>query len=117
MNPLLLKFKTIAAQAAYQARLSMRVFISDHGLHDFLIDANTRCSGPAEIAAYALQYFCLEGGKFNGFLVGVQTAIAFLDEHLTGPAQKQQCLVDLKDLLNAGASYQQLLGWVQSYYR
>lgn len=62
----------------------------------------------SEIAADAIVAFCIEDGKFNGFMVGLETVLQFLGETMTPPTDVQQLqlsLRDLKSILDAGGKY------------
>jgi hypothetical protein len=110
-------FKRIAAQVAHQEGFSMRAFINDRGLDDFVEEAAQNGYVPAEVAARALETFCMEEGRFNGFMVGLKTALGFLDEILSGPRDKQKCFTDLRQIMAEGGRWEQFLKWVNGYYK
>ena len=62
----------------------MGAFIGEHGLQDFLVDeADNRDA--IVFAAKDLHHFCVDDGRFSGFLVGLKTALQFLTERLVAP--------------------------------
>jgi len=81
-------------------------------LSDFLIDQVTDSDTPADIAAKALQHFCIEEGEFNGFLPGVQIAVQFLTESYSD-FPPHQCLADLRAILEAGGDEGAIRQWVR----
>jgi hypothetical protein len=113
-------FKAIAAQVAHHHGFGFGQFMGEHGLQDFLLDEVSDDDGPAEIAAKALHRFCVEDGRFNGFLVGVETAIVFLNERMTRPENASQRAVayqDLKSVLDGGGQISSIERWIESHYR
>jgi hypothetical protein len=112
-------FKAIAAQIAHRHGFAFGVFLRDHGLQDFLVDEVTPSDGVAEIAAKALHYFCVEEDRFNGFFIGVETAVQFLNEHLGRPATEAQRAIafrDLKNILDGGGQLAALEQWAKAHY-
>jgi len=112
-------FKAIAAQVAHRHGFSFGLFLGEHGLRDFLLDEVSANDRPADIAAKALRYFCVEEGRFNGFLVGLETAIQFLNEQMIRPANESQRVIafqDLKKILDRGGELASILCWIASCY-
>ena len=81
------------------------VFRRDGGsLREFLGDYVNDGDSAQEVATKIFQYFCLDGGSYNGFQQGVYLALGFLDAILpqNDRSQRGQALKDLKGLLIAG---------------
>ncbi|HYV36445.1 MAG TPA: hypothetical protein VE988_12110 [Gemmataceae bacterium] len=119
MNRYLASFKRIAAQVTCREELSMRLFIGQYGLNDFLVDEAAN-SDPADIAAKALMHFCVADGQFNGFLVGLQTALQFLNEHCDAPnpgRQMRQTLTDLRKILDGAPTLRMIKQWIRGHYK
>jgi hypothetical protein len=63
--------------------------------------------------------FCVEDGRFNGFIVGLKTVLQFLSEHLTAPAPgggMKQSLSDLHQILGQQPTLDSIKQWINSYY-
>ena len=68
------------------------------------------------VGAKIIAHFCVEAGRFNGFLPGIQLAILFLDQLLKKPAQMDAALKDLRKLLDSSPSIESIRQWIESYY-
>ena len=89
---------------------SLRDFLQNH-VHD--------ADNVIEVGAKIIEYFCIEDGKFNGFVDGVRLAITFLDAvaTVTGDhSQRTQSLKDLKQLL-ATSDMNAIRQWVDVNWR
>lgn len=112
-------FKRNAAQAANRHGINMGELIGDHGLNDFLIDEVQPGDDPAEIAAKAIFYFCVDDGRFNGFVAGVEMTIQFLGETQRVPLERQQMAValrDLKSILDTNATAKAIRQWIDAHF-
>ncbi len=119
MNRHLKAFKTVAAQVAHRHGFSFGVFLGEHGLQDFLIDEVGPTDSPADIAAKAIHYFCIEEGEFNGFFVGLETALQFLNESVRrsgDAAQRHLTFRDLKSILDSGGEIPAIREWIKAHY-
>ena len=73
----------------------------------------------ADIAAHALLAFCVEEGRFNGFVVGLKTVLQFLAEQLKPPgpaADMKQSLSDLHQILGSEPTLDSVKQWISTYY-
>jgi hypothetical protein len=117
MNPLVRAFQRAAIQAASLRQFPISVLIKEHGLDDFLIEADAQKYSVQQMAAQALCQFCLDDdGAFNGFEVGILAVMEFLNEQRGRPASWQQGMRDLVTILQKEGSYGALAKWVTSYY-
>jgi hypothetical protein len=119
MNRLIAAFKRIAAQVADREQFSMRLLIGQYGLNDFLVDEADNAD-PVDFGAKVLMHFCVEDGEFNGFLVGLQAALQFLNEHLDAPSsgtQMRRSLADLKRILDGQPTLRAVKQWIKSHYK
>ena len=94
------------------------VFRRDGGnLREFMEDYVKAGDSAQEVATKIIQYFCLDGGSYNGFQQGVQLALGFLDVTVaqSDRSQRVQALKDLKTLLIAG-DVKAIRQWVESNY-
>src|SRR6266404_5938307 len=71
----------------------------DKGLRDFELERRGTNLSARDIARQALVYFCLEDGRFNGFMPGILAVMQFLKECGIGPADSTQAFRDLRDIL------------------
>jgi hypothetical protein len=111
-------FKQIAAQVADRDGVRMATFIGERGLNDFLIDHSGN-TDVADFAAHALLAFCVEDGRFNGFIVGLKTVLQFLGEHLQAPALgtgMKRSLGDLHQVLGSQPTLDSIKQWINSHY-
>jgi hypothetical protein len=118
VNRYVVSFKRIAAQVAHREGVGMGTFIGDRGLNDFLIDQSENAD-VVDIAGKALLAFCVEDGRFNGFIAGLKTVLQFLSEHMEAPAagaSLNRCLVDLHQVLASGPTESSIKTWITSYY-
>jgi len=117
MNPLVRAFRKAAVQAASLRQFPISAFIEDHGLNDFLIEAEAQEYSVHQFAAQALCQFCLDDdGEFNGFEVGILAVMEFLNERRGRPDSWQQAMRDLVSLLQKDGTYNALERWANSYY-
>lgn len=74
----------------------------------------------ADVAARAIEYFCLdEEHRFNRFQTGlllVATFLSLVARPALSEVQQQQALRDLRDLLQQQPSFEQLATWARSHY-
>ena len=57
--------------------------------------------------------------RFNGFLVGLETAVQFLNEQMPRPPQDRQRVIafqDLKKILDGGGQVSAIQSWIESYF-
>ena len=97
----------------------MSVFLGRHGLQAFLLDADARNYSTTQLAAECLWQFCVTNGKYNGFEVGICTAVLFLNGQMSRPntlQTRQQSYQDLRTILDQGGPYQAIEAWIHSYY-
>ena len=88
-------------------------------MQDFLIDEVAPTDSPADISAKAIHYFCIEEGQFNGFFVGLETALQFLNESVRrsgDAAQQHVAFRDLKSILDSGGEIQAIREWIKAHY-
>jgi len=111
MNRHLAILKDISNQIAHDAGLR-----SFPDFRQFSIDIAGGCGSPAELAAKALNYFCIEDGRYNSNRIGVNLAIRFLGETLRPPRGGPQRFKDLEAILNAGGRVEEILGWIDLWY-
>lgn len=112
-------FKAIAAQVADRHGFSFGACLTDHGLRDFLIEVAAGGDSPADMAAKALVWFCVEEGRFNGFLVGLETVLQFLAEQLGGPqnsTERVAAFKDLRSILESRPDFAAVRQWVAAHY-
>lgn len=107
-----------AAFIVAAAGIGSRLFrCSNRSLSDFL-DCQSSESDLCLIATNILDYFCMEEGRFNGFMPGVRLAIGFLEKTMSGPEdqqQRQRCYADLKAVLAEG-KLEPLVQWARANY-
>ena len=107
-------FKRIAAQVADREGVRMATFIGERGLNDFLIDHSGN-TDVADFAARALLAFCVEDGRFNGFIVGLKTVLQFLGQQPRGAllgAGMKQSLGDLHQIRGSQPTLDSINQWV-----
>ena len=88
-------------------------------LRDFLQNRVHESDTATDVGAKIIEYFCIDDGKFNGFVDGVRLAITFLDAVATwtaDEAHRRQSLKDLKHLLSVG-DMNAIHRWVDTNYR
>ncbi|MEE8451028.1 MAG: hypothetical protein V3R99_03905 [Thermoguttaceae bacterium] len=86
------------------------------GLPDFLANRLQTGDTAACVAARLLEYFCLDDNRrFNNFMPGVQLTISFLN-YTTGPDASIQSIKDLRAILEATPTTNQLKQWAEANY-
>jgi hypothetical protein len=117
MKPQVRALRDAAAQACQSRRFSFREFMEDWGLEDVLNEAEANNWPPKEIAAQALAWCCVTGGKFNNFQVGLLAVLTFLNDQF-GPLGQgsSQAFQDLVKVLNNPGTLPAIREWLNSHY-
>ena len=117
MNALARTFKRIAFQVARRNRFPVGDFLDEHGLQGLLADATESNYDLVELTSQALWQFCVSEGRFNNFMVGLQTVLQFLNEQRgdAGLDQTQQ-FRDLVAILQQGGPLAAIRAWVTTHY-
>ncbi|HLN33298.1 MAG TPA: hypothetical protein VK395_36560 [Gemmataceae bacterium] len=104
-------FMRIAVQVGGQGS---RPNFRDRGLRDFELERRGKRLSPQGIARDALVYFCLEEGRFNGFVLGIKAVLQFLSECKILPADPRQVYQDLGEILKAHCTPEMIQRWLDS---
>jgi hypothetical protein len=101
----------LSASVVGHAEFRRRSFL----VRDFL-DQIEKTDSATLVGAKIIAHFCVEDGRFNGFLPGIQLAILFLNQYLNKPGQMEAALKDLRKLLDSSPSVEGIHQWIESYY-
>jgi len=104
-------FMRIAVQVSGQGS---RPNFRDRGLRDFELERRGKRLSPRDIAKDALVHFCLEEGRFNGFVLGIKAVLQFLSECKILPANPKQVFQDLKEILEGHCTPEIIQRWLDS---
>jgi hypothetical protein len=121
MNPLLVSFKQNMWLAAQQGGLRKGELIEKHDINHFELDEINDTDSARDIAAKALCYFCVEGGRFNCFTVGIAAVLGFLERHCRSVKpitleHRGLFYRDLKDVLNKGGRHEDILTLINIWF-
>ncbi len=85
----------------------------DKGLRDFELELRGIALSAQDVARQALIYFCLEEGRFNGFMPGIRAVWKFLKQCGISPANPVQAFQDLNDIME-DCSEEMIQKWLDS---
>lgn len=88
-------------------------------LRDFMDNEARDADTHNLVGAKIISYFCMEDGRYNGFHSGIALAVEYLERSVgcvLDSGVRLQCLKSLRELLNAGATENQLVEWAKSYF-
>lgn len=90
-------------------------------LRDFLLSAvEFEWVDAAELAAHALNHFCVEDGRFNGFEIAIAAVFRFLEQQAgrtAAPSSVRQAARDLKQILDhPPIQPAALAAWARSHF-
>ena len=117
MNALARAFKRVASQVARRNQFPFGEFLDEHGLQGLLADATASNYDLVELTSQALWQLCVSDGRFNNFMVGLQTVLQFLNEQ-RGDAglDRTQAFRDLVTILRQGGPLPAIRVWVTTHY-